>query len=155
MNNIELATSIMAILISSASFWVAYQADDRSKKAERIKDLLGEKETVSFASLRLIREGFPKDVKERQLVIDAVLQASVLEGSDRARALLYRVIEDNRSGHRRELLDSLKRIRQTFENARKYNFTSEELDLGKGFMRLDAVQRVIEGVGFSKEPGHY
>lgn len=68
---------------------------------------------------------------------------------------IYRVIEDNRSGHRRELLDSLKRIRQTFENARKYNFTSEELDLGKGFMRLDAVQRVIEGVGFSKEPGHY
>ena len=151
MADIELATSVTAVVISAASFWFALQADIRSRKAEAIKNLLGEKETVSFAALKLIKQGFPKfDAELRRLLIDAVLQASVLEGSDRARALLYRVIEDNRSRYHRELWDSLKRIRQTFENMERYHFTHEQLDLTKGLMRLDTVQRVIGGADASK-----
>ena len=48
---------------------------------------------VAFAGLRLLRDGLPAEAKERGLVLAALLQACIFEGSDRARALLYRVVD--------------------------------------------------------------
>jgi uncharacterized membrane protein len=98
----KLVASILAVVISIASFIVAQRSAARSKKAEAISHLLGEKETVAFAGLRLLRDGLPSDDKERTLVLAALLPACIFEGSDRARALLYRVVELNRASHREE-----------------------------------------------------
>jgi hypothetical protein len=144
MDIIQGIASVFAVIIAAVSLWVAHQADVRAKKAEEIKDLLGEKEAVSFAALKLIKQGFPKDAKERGLVIDAVLQACVFEKADRARALLYRVIADNRTRYHRELWDTFKQIRQTFDMMEKYQFTDEEFNPGSGLVRLHVVQRVLE-----------
>jgi hypothetical protein len=71
------------------------------------------------------------------------LQACVFEGSDRARALLYRVIELNRVSFRAEFQDALKNIKETFDSMTRYSFRPEELDLSRGQRRLSVVETVI------------
>src|SRR5213083_2951643 len=112
----QLLVSILAVVVSLASFSFAWAASVRAARAEEIKNLLGEKETVGFGALKLLRDGLPgergpasvrnfdllrrrirlRDAKQRELVIGALIAACVFESSDRARALLYRVIEKYR-----------------------------------------------------------
>jgi len=136
--------SAVAVLIAIASFIRARQADIRAMKAEAIRNLLGEKENVGFAALKLLRDGLPSNDKDRQLVIAAVMQACVFEGSDRARALLYRVIEQNRMNMRDQFRSALQAIDDTFKSMGHYNFAEEELDLSRGQRRIRAVEKVIE-----------
>ena len=84
------------------------------RKLEDVKSLLGEKESVAFAALKLLREGLPAKEGDRRLVLAALMQACVFEGLDRARALLYRVIELNRVQFREELQRALRAINETF-----------------------------------------
>ncbi len=49
MEEIKLTVSVVAVLISIVSFVIARRSDVRTKKAEAIKNLLGEKETVAYA----------------------------------------------------------------------------------------------------------
>lgn len=135
--------SLAAVVISAISFYIARLAEKRSKKAELIKTLLGEKENVAFGALKLIRDGLPKNAKERKLLISAVLQACLLESSDRARALLYRVIEKNKSQYLPEFKSALTAINQTFDSMDKYKFTPDELDLSRGRRRLLVVEKII------------
>jgi hypothetical protein len=139
----KLVVSALTVLISIASFIIARRADVRSKKAEDIKNLLGEKQSVAFAALKLLREGLPANEKERKLVISALMQACVFEGSDRARALLYRVIEKNRATHSKEFEDALESIQNTFASMDTYNFLEEELHLERGKRRISAVRKVV------------
>jgi hypothetical protein len=118
---------------------------EAAEKAENIKNLLGEKETVGYAALKVRRMGLPPDDLERRVVLDAILQACVFEGSDRARALLYKVLEDNLATRRREIEDALQLIEDTFVSMQRYGFTKEQLDLDRGERRLETVQRVIKG----------
>lgn len=138
--------SVVAVIVSSASFITASLANRRARKAEDIQALLGEKETVAFAGLKLLESGLPTDGEQRRILIRAVIQACVFESSDRARALLYRVIECNRDAHRPEFEAALDEIVQTFASMNAYGFNSEELDLRRGERRVSAVQRVIAGV---------
>ncbi len=140
----ELTISIAAVLISIISLIIAQLSDARAKKAEAITHLLGEKETVAFAALKLIRDGLPRDSKERSLVLAALLEACVFESSDRARALLYRVIELNRVKYRVEFSTAMKSIEETFASMESYGFQKEELDLEHGSRRLSSVKKVIE-----------
>ncbi len=140
----KLVISITAVIVSIASFAVAQRSAARAKKAEAITHLLGEKETVAFAALKLLRDGLPKDAAERKLVLAALLQACVFEGSDRARALLYRVIELNRVERREELRTALRSIKETFDGMTRYGFEKEDLDLESGRRRLAAVEKVVE-----------
>jgi hypothetical protein len=140
----KLVASILAVVISIASFIVAQRSAARSKKAEAISHLLGEKETVAFAGLRLLRDGLPSDDKERTLVLAALLQACIFEGSDRARALLYRVVELNRASHRQEFQTAMRSLKETFASMDRYGFQSDELNLDRGRKRLSCVERVIE-----------
>src|ERR671919_257578 len=107
METVKLVVSVVSVLLAIAAFVIARRADTRAKKAEAIKELLGEKESVAFAALKLLRDGLPSRVADRQLVLPALMQACVFEGSDRARALLYRVIELNRVKFRDELRSAL------------------------------------------------
>lgn len=140
----KFAVAAAALLISVASFIISRRADARAKRAEAIKSLLGEKESVAFAALKLLRDGLPENDSERQLVIAALMQACVFEGSDRARALLYRAIEAQRTKHREEFRRALKAIEDTFTNMRGYGFAKDELDLSRGERRVAAVKKVIE-----------
>lgn len=71
------------------------------------------------------------------------MQACVFEGSDRTRALLYRVIEVNRIKLRDELRSALQVIHDTFNSMDRYQFTKEELNLDRGRLRIAAVAKVI------------
>src|SRR5215212_6446530 len=108
--------------IALASGFVAFVAVSwsiretlRARRLENIRDLLGEKETVAFAAVQLMRGQTIRTAKHnildqttkllRRLVgmkeedysalFDAIICACVFESSDRARALLYDVIYKN------------------------------------------------------------
>ena len=140
---LETGAAIAAVIISTITFFIARLADKRSKKAELIKSLLGEKENVGFGALKLLRDGIPDKKKERDLVISALLQACLFEGSDRARALLYRVIEKNKDKFSDEFQVGLSTIKKHFTSMDRYGFPPEELDLSRGRRRLTTVERVI------------
>ena len=139
----KLIVSIASALVAIAAFIISRRADARSKKAETIKNLLAAKESVAFAALKLLRDGLPGDADERQLVVSALMQACVFVGSDRARALLYRVIELNRVKYRSEFQNALQAIQDTFNSMSVYQFQKEELDLGRGQRRIAAVSKVV------------
>ena len=71
------------------------------------------------------------------------MQACVFERSDRARALLYRVIEINRTKYGDEFREALLSIRKTFDSMEFYRFSKEELDLQTGRNRIAAVEKVV------------
>ncbi|MFF5004168.1 hypothetical protein ACFY3G_15150 [Streptomyces phaeochromogenes] len=139
--------AIAALIVSVTSFFVARLADSRAKKAEDVRNLLGSKESVSFGALKLLRDGLPNASADRKLVIAALMQACVLEGSDRARALLYRVIEENRNKYGPEFRDALQTVTDTFASMSGYRFTKEQLDLGRGELRVQAVHIVLSSAG--------
>lgn len=143
MESWKLVISIASALVAIASFVIARHADARSKKAESIKSLLGEKESVAFAALKLLRDGLPEKEADRKLVLSALMQACIFEGSDRARALLYRVIELNRVKYRSEFRDALQSIKDTFDSMNGYQFQKDELDLSRGARRISAVDKVV------------
>lgn len=144
MEEAKLIVSVAAVLLSLASFGIAQRSAVKAKRAEAITHLLGGKETVAYAALKMLRDGLPANRKERKLVLAALLQACVFEGSDRARALLYRVIEENRSAHREEFREAAKAMRETFDSMDRYQFNQEELDLARGRRRLAVASKVIE-----------
>jgi hypothetical protein len=139
----KLVVSIASALVAIASFVIARRADASAKKAESVKNLLGEKESVAFAALKLLRDGLPDNEADRRLVTSALMQACVFEGSDRARALLYRVIELNRVKYRGEFQDALQKIKDTFNSMETYQFQPDELDLSRGARRISTVERVV------------
>jgi hypothetical protein len=143
MEGLKTAIALTALILSAASFIVAQRSAARAKKAEAIKELLGEKETVAFAALRLLRDGLPRNDAERALVLAAVMQACVFEGSDRARALLYRVLDENRAKYSKELTAAFRSIKETFSSMDKFKFRPEDLDLERGRRRLAAVEKVL------------
>src|SRR5215207_3087848 len=138
----KLVISIASALVAIASFVIARRADASAKKAESVKNLLGEKESVAFAALKLLRDGLPEKESDRKLVISALMQACIFEGSDRARALLYRVVELNRAKCRSEFKDALQSIKDTFNSMSSYKFQQDELDLSRGARRISAIDKV-------------
>ncbi len=142
METAKLVLSIVAIVLSAGSLGVALVADRRSRNAEAIKNLLGEKETVAFAALKLLRDGLPKSRRQRKLVIAAVMQACIFENSDRARALLYRVIEANGDSGG-EFQEAISAIEQSFESMARYNFSQAELDLKNYEKYKGALRKVV------------
>jgi hypothetical protein len=53
METLKILATVAAVSISVASFIIARLADSRSKKAEEIRNLLGDKESVAFGALKL------------------------------------------------------------------------------------------------------
>ncbi|NEU06883.1 hypothetical protein GZH53_01040 [Flavihumibacter sp. R14] len=151
MEIVKIFAAFSAAVISIVSFVIARRSDIRSKKAENIKNLLGEKENVAFGALKLLRVGLPQKKTDRELLISALLQACLLEGSDRARALLYRVIEVNKLKYLKEFQKGLETMRSNFSSMDKYQFTKEELDLSRGLRRIEAIEKVIN----SNISGHF
>jgi hypothetical protein len=70
MEEIRLVVSIVAVLLATASFILARRSDERPRKAEAIKSLLREKETVPFAAPQLLRDGLPESAEEQRLLLE-------------------------------------------------------------------------------------
>jgi hypothetical protein len=143
MESVKLAVSILALVVAISSFVIARLADSRSRKAEDIRTLLGDKESVAFGALKLLRDGLPARPRDRSLVVMAIMQACVFERSDRARALLYRVIDRNRAAHHVEFEKALDVVEQTFESMKVFDFDLAELDLERGHRRIKTVRKVL------------
>jgi hypothetical protein len=139
---VKILVAAAALLISVASFVISRMADTRSRKAEDIRNLLGYKESVAFGALKLLRDGLPKKQRDRTLLIAALMQACVFEGSDRARALLYRTI-DLHTEYRDEFKSALRVVEETFKSMDRHQFTKKELDLYNGKLRIGAVKKVL------------
>ena len=140
---LKLLVAALTAVLAIASFVIARRADRRAKKAEDIASLLGEKENVAFAALKILRDGLPRKEADRSLLISALMQACVFEGSDRARALLYRIIEKHRAEFGREFEFALETIERTFHSMDQYAFSRDELDLSRGQRRICAVRKVV------------
>src|SRR5262245_52342856 len=109
-NTIALASVVIAAIAVGLSYVSAQQAarsqaaaELRAAKAEDVTALLGEKETVAFAALKLQKSGLPTDPDERVLMLGAITTACVFTSSDRARALLYDVLHRHRDAGRSEI----------------------------------------------------
>lgn len=145
MEEIKIAVAVAAFCLSLASFAIAHLASKRAKKAELITHLLGNKETVAFAALKVLRDGLPKSERDRALILASLVQTCVFSGSDRARALLYRVVEINRGAYVAELRAAASTVSETFDSMDRYQFEAEDMDLARGRRRLAGLLRVIEG----------
>ncbi|HTW72023.1 MAG TPA: hypothetical protein VMB34_30455 [Acetobacteraceae bacterium] len=134
----------MAFGVSFSTFAIAEWRNRRARKAERIKNLLGDRSTIAYAALRILDEGLPEKKSERAPVIEAIIHACIFESSDRARALLYQVIDRNRQ-YRNEFDAALQRVEDTFRNMSAFGFEPELLDLARGRKRISAVSTAIKG----------
>jgi hypothetical protein len=63
--NGELVVAILALLVALASFGFAWAGSREAARAEDLKNLLGEKETVGFGALKLLRGGLPGEPAAR------------------------------------------------------------------------------------------
>ena len=91
---IAVGLAVVALVVSIAQ-WAA------ARHADRIKLLLGEKETVGFQALQIVKRPnrrVPEDV------IRALVLATLLESSDRARVQIYRALETLRKRHQRQIV---------------------------------------------------
>jgi hypothetical protein len=140
---VRTAISAGAFVLAGASFWMAQTASSRSRKSEDVKALLGDRESVAFASLKLLREGVPNSRSDRETVIHAVVQACVFESSNRARALLYRVIAENCTRYPTSIDDAVRSVERTFSDVALYELGKDHIDVRHGLARLDAVKKVI------------
>lgn len=61
MEKVEVTTALTALVVSVASFMISWRSTARADKAAAIAQLLGNKEMVAFASLRLLRDGLPRN----------------------------------------------------------------------------------------------
>lgn len=141
------AIAVAAFLFSLITF---LYSEKRAKKAEKtaakaldLQRLLGEKEEVAFAALKLLREKLPKNEKERGEIITAIIQACIFERSDRTRAFLYRVISENLTDNRKTFVEEFKKIEGIFNEAQIRGLIAEE-DLAKNAKpRLEALGKLI------------
>ncbi|SNS27521.1 hypothetical protein SAMN04488107_2005 [Geodermatophilus saharensis] len=144
METAKLVVSILAVVLALASFVVAQHSAAKARRAEDVRNLLGDKETVAFGALKVLRDGLPPQRKSRELLIGAILQACIFERSDRARALLYRVMERERVRYGSEFRAAYQRVEETFTSMSAYGFTPEELDLRRGTKYLNVVKKVLD-----------
>jgi hypothetical protein len=92
----DLAAVIIALLalVFSVTQWIG------SRRSERLRLLLGEKETMGFEAMR-IANGTRFVSKD---VVHALLLTTLLESSDRARLQIYRALDVMRHRHEAEIV---------------------------------------------------
>jgi len=144
-----------AFILSVVSLILSRRAESKARKASNINHLLGDKETVAHAALKMYRNGLPKSSEDREKTIDALIQTCIFEGSDRARALLYIVIEDNMEKFGTDMERVLSEIENRFENLDEiYQFDAKELDLDRARRRINTVRKIFEKRSTTKPKLH-
>jgi hypothetical protein len=183
----EVVVAILALIVALASFGFAWAGSREAARAEEIKNLLGEKETVGFGALKLLLEGLPgepaeldestrrwrsfaidampaplrrmwrrRKARQRDLVIAAIMAACLFERSDRARSLLYRVIDKYRDSDFKSEFDThFVRLEKTVKLMDCYKFRKQEFNPSTTKLRLSAVEKVLQPTRHvSRPPGN-
>lgn len=141
-------TTSVTVVVSVISLIISINANIRSTQTENIKDLLGEKEQIAFAVLKLIKkEKLPRNSEYRKLIIDAIIQGCIFEGSDRARVLLYQAIEKfyKNKKYRIEFEESFLFFFDSFKGMND-KFDDTDLDLSKAYKRIKTIKKIITDV---------
>jgi hypothetical protein len=139
MSDDALATAGVALV----SLIVAAVSELRRRKAQQVAELLGDKQTVAFGAWELLEQGFPRWPRRRRKVIQAVLHACLMNGSDRARGLLLAAIDENKPRLHSEMVVELSAILVAYKRLDAFKLTDEELDLHRVVRRLSAVAAVL------------
>jgi hypothetical protein len=134
---IAVAALFVACLSLALSFWNI----EREQKANIIKSLLGEKESVAYIAQDLAIRGWPTgrfQKSHRHKLLDTVCLAAICEGSGRALALVYSALEQYPNGERQLLIASVRKYKKIFT---KYEGL---LDLARGGRRLQSLCQALE-----------
>lgn len=116
-------------------------AREEAAKAEILKALQGEKESVGFTAMHFARVGLPADQHERDQVITSLVQAAVFSGSDRARAMIYHVLRTKADNQ--EVAAAVQNMDRLFGTAEAWGLDPEELDLERGLRRIEALKKAL------------
>jgi hypothetical protein len=148
------ATIIAAVIALIVSLIVNIYHEYQIKKREDLSYLLGAKETVAYAALKLHQKGLPdipwyfrgylrkRRIEDRKLMSDAILQACIMEGSDRARATLYYFVE--KYSNDEDIKDSFKNIKNIYEVKERYHLSMHQLHLKRNVSaRIEAMDAII------------
>jgi hypothetical protein len=84
----EAAAAFIAAIALFHSLWQARRVDRERERADRMKFLLGEKETVAFEAGRIAQ-----GAEISSEMIQALVLAALFENSDRARLQVYRALD--------------------------------------------------------------
>jgi len=145
-DNIENILTGLAVIVAIWSIIISLQVNARSKRAEKVNELLGEKESVAFAAMKLINGNkLPEDEIDRKMMISAIMNACLFERSDRARTLLYYVIELNRGKYLHEFKAGFETISKVINSMKEYQFEKKVLDLSSAENRLEGVRAILDG----------
>jgi type IV secretory pathway VirD2 relaxase len=136
--------ALVALFVSALLGAIRLRDGFRERRAEITKQLLGDKEAVCAAAVKLLDgEPLPTRGKERKQLLATLMQACVLEGSDRARALLFRVVDKSRGKDREDIEKALELIEDAVKEMKRFEFTKKELD-GEDIVRhLNGLQKVL------------
>ncbi len=121
---IALIAAILALVLTTAQ-WLQSQREDR------IKLLLGEKETAGFQALKIARH---PQVRVSDDMLRALILVTIFEASDRARMQIYRALDALKTRHearivgfRAEIVDAARRYGDAVD-VRSFNLRLGQLD---------------------------
>ena len=131
----ESAAAFIAAIAFIHSLWQAHRADRARERADRMRFLLGEKETVAFEAGRIADK--PGRAVPREM-IQALVLAALFESSDRARLQVYRALGSLGGDQKKLVIGALE---ADLEAAAKYR---RGLDLDSFNDRLRQLHAALE-----------
>ena len=143
MDEIRTAATAIGVLIAVASFFIARHAERVATKKASLAHLLGSKETVAFAALKLSQKGLPSNIEERTTILQLVMQAIIYESSDRTRAILLSTLSSHWNEYASDIKAAHQFVLQKFQSIEKYEYSTKELNFERAFKRLNLVQKLI------------
>jgi hypothetical protein len=137
---IEGITAAVAVLALAISLWQWFS----SRRTERVRLLLGEKETVGYEATRVAHR---KRLRIPDDEIRALVLAAVFEGSDRARLQVYRALDTLRPKYGNQITSFRAEILQS---KRLYG---QRLDLNYLDKRLDQLDAALPWIADGQVAG--
>jgi hypothetical protein len=120
----------VGVAIAALSFSIAQWVE--SHRSNRLRLLLGEKETVGFEAIRIARR------RTRFIASDtirALMLSTLFEGSDRARVQVYRALDNIRDRHQGQIIAFRNELAQA---AQRYGPAVDIASYKKRLGQLDA-----------------
>ena len=133
MDEIRTAATAIGVLIAVASFFIARHAERVAKKKASLSHLLGSKETVAFAAMKLSQKGLPSNIEERTTILQLVMQAIIYESSDRTRAILLSTLSSHWKEYKTDIKAAHQFVLEKFHSIEKYKYSSRELNFEHAF----------------------
>ena len=150
--NVELLKAngpTITAIIAEVLFFYNREKDKKGQKMQDLNNFLGNKEPVAFAAFKILREkGFKGSEEEKKEQIYTVIQGCLFEGSDRARAILYHVVnkykdEKEYASHFNEAFNHLI---ETSKEIYEWKLSENELDCKNFSARMSVLRKIFKVV---------